>query len=297
MANYGYIRVSKLTAKARRLGKDQSSDHNSAEAQEAQIRMQSAAAGLPLSPDFMLDGKMHSSLFVDEDVSSRLLMSMRPEGGKLYRLLKPGDHVFISKLDRAFRDAQDFLNTLDHWFPRTEKDPKKVITLHVPQYGSIDPTNPFAWAMAQMQAVFDELERRKIAESTSDALQAKAERGERTGGCQAGPGYRWHIRKDGVTVRIKDQADADMWSELLDWNVNGGYSYSQISSHLNSHKQYKEVQMLLRDANNNVVIPKQWYWKKVPWNWRMVKHGLQQAIKNGIKPKKGWPKGHPNDGK
>lgn len=295
MGVYAYIRVSKLTAKSKRGGKEQASDHNSREAQEAKLRGEAAAAGLEFTP-VMIDGVLHDPFFIDEDVSSRTGMDMRPEGGKLYRILKPGDHLFIAKLDRAFRNTREFLNTLERWIPSTipwkELTSDKMVTLHISGRGAVDPKNPFTWAMIQMQAVFDELERNKISESTSDALRAKAARGERTGGCEAGPGYRWQSKPDGTTVRVKDPDNEKMWAELMDWHFHGGFSFSQIASHLNKNGAYKEIQVLARDKHGNVLVPRQWAWKRRPWTWRMVKFGLQQAMKNGIVPKSGWPEGH-----
>lgn len=295
MGVYAYIRVSKLTAKARRGGKGQPTDHNSLEAQEAKVKLEATGEGLEFTP-VLIDGVEHSPFFIDEDVSSKIPLSMRPEGGKLVRILKPGDHVFVAKLDRAFRSTLDFLTTLAKWFPKDTKKPGDMVTLHVPMYGAISPGNPFAWAMIQMQAVFDELERNKISETTSEALLAKSARGERTGGCEAGPGFRWKFNSDGTTKRERDPDNEQMWAELLDWHFHGGFSYSQIASHLNKNGAYKEIQVVARDKHGNMLVPRQWAWKKRPWTWRMVKFGLKAAMKNGIKPKSGWPEGHKNAG-
>ena len=49
-------------------------------------------------------------------VSARdVAFGLRPAGGKINRLLRPGDHLVFAYLDRAFRNLQDYCNTIVVW--------------------------------------------------------------------------------------------------------------------------------------------------------------------------------------
>lgn len=94
MAIYGYVRVS--TAQ-------QASDGDSLEAQVRQIRSYAVLRGFDLSLN---------QLVTESGVSGNIEFQLRPEGGSLLRMLKRGDILIFSKLDRAFRNTRNALNTL-----------------------------------------------------------------------------------------------------------------------------------------------------------------------------------------
>ena len=83
---YGYCRVST---------KNQAKDGNSLEAQEKLLR----AAGAEI-------------IFKDAFTGTK---ADRPELDKLKAILKKGDKVIVTKLDRLARSTEDGLNLVKHW--------------------------------------------------------------------------------------------------------------------------------------------------------------------------------------
>lgn len=69
--------------------------------------------------DKIIEQRPHMALggeFVDLGVSAtKTNLRDRPEGRKLYEIVKPGDIVIFPKLDRGFRNTRDMLNTLPDW--------------------------------------------------------------------------------------------------------------------------------------------------------------------------------------
>lgn len=52
---------------------------------------------------------------IDEDQSGNIPLRQRPEGGKLWNLVQPGDHVIVTKQDRGWRNIADAATTIEAW--------------------------------------------------------------------------------------------------------------------------------------------------------------------------------------
>lgn len=128
---YGYARVStKLQAK----------DGNSLEAQTKQL----GAAGASL-------------IFKDAFTGTK---AERPELDKLKNVLKPGDKVIVTKLDRLARSTEDGLNLIKKWN-------EQGIAIHVLNMGLIDGT-PSGKLILTVMLAFAEFERDMICERTKE---------------------------------------------------------------------------------------------------------------------------------
>lgn len=128
---YGYARVStKLQAK----------DGNSLEAQEKQL--QEAGATL---------------IYKDAFTGTK---ADRPELDKLMHLLKDGDRVIVTKLDRLARSTEDGLNLIKRWH-------EQGISIHVLNMGLIDNT-PSGKLILTVMLAFAEFERDMICERTRE---------------------------------------------------------------------------------------------------------------------------------
>jgi site-specific DNA recombinase len=147
---YGYIRVS--------TGK-QASEGHSMGAQREKIEAYCKMKGMELA-----------GVYVDPGQSGSKQLDERTEGGKLVSSLTKGDHVVVTKLDRAFRSAADCLVTVEKW-------DKAGIGLHLLDMGgiSIDTKTPAGKMFLTMMAGFAEMERALASERTkviSDHLKA-----------------------------------------------------------------------------------------------------------------------------
>lgn len=104
----------------------------------------------------------------DAGVSGTRPLESRPGGSRLHALLRasspPVDAVVIVRLDRLGRDAAETLAVLRR-FSRGQVGLISIVD-------RIDLTTPQGRAMAQLGAVFAELERSLIAQRTSEALVA-----------------------------------------------------------------------------------------------------------------------------
>ena len=142
----GYTRVSTV---------EQASDGMSLDAQETRISAWCEAMGAELA-----------ELVTDGGVSGTKLLADRPGGRKIARLLESrrpqADAVVVVRMDRLGRDAAEQIALLKRF--RTGK----VGLVAIAQ--QIDLATPHGRAMAQIGAVFNELERALIAERTTEAL-------------------------------------------------------------------------------------------------------------------------------
>lgn len=94
MSIYGYVRVSTL---------QQANEGDSLETQLKQISSYASIKGYEIPLE---------NFVTERGVSGSLEFEKRPEGTKLFGRLQSGDVLIFSKLDRAFRNTRNALNTL-----------------------------------------------------------------------------------------------------------------------------------------------------------------------------------------
>ena len=196
---YGYVRVST----------NKQIDNTSCESQAEQI--------VARFPDV-------SQVFKDDGVSGSVPLFERPAGRALRALLKKGDTLVVSKLDRGFRSTEDFLTTF-----RTLED--EGIDLAVLALGGGEPIgkNAIAKALVSMLAVFGELERAMIAERTAEGREVTKEAGFHIGG-RAPFGHI--IAADGKLVRLDWHDKAVAYIVEL---RNQGFSLREIAAAASKH--------------------------------------------------------------
>lgn len=136
-------------------------------------------------------GKDEIDEFVDNGISGGTQFTKRPEGGRLWSEMKPGDIVVAAKLDRMFRSARDALTMLE----RFREAEVKVILLDI----GTDPIGETAISEAFFGfiAIFANLERRMINERT---LSGRANKKAKNGYLGAGVPYGWQVRGQGKTA-------------------------------------------------------------------------------------------------
>ena len=143
----------------------------------------------------------------------------RPVGAVLDRRLERGDHVTIAKLDRAFRNAREALETIDVWRERG-------VTLHITSI-NIDTDSPWGRCMLTVMAAFAEMERTMIAERTREVLAWCESQGLRHTR-EAGYGFRWERIRGvkGKTGKPKyrkapDPAERAVMAEIAQRSLEG----------------------------------------------------------------------------
>ena len=116
-------------------------------------------------------------MFSDPDVSGYSIpLAERPAGGEMLRLLRRGDVVIVSKMDRIFRNAADALTT-------SEKMKRSGVGLILCDMGFEPVTTSIAGKMFfGMLALVAEFERDRIAERTADGRRGKKAKGGHIGG-------------------------------------------------------------------------------------------------------------------
>ena len=94
------------------------------------------------------------TFFVDAATSGKVSWEERDAGKELFRQLRRGDHVVLTKLDRAFRKLSDCVTVL-------EKFERMGVKLHICNLmgGAIDLSSPMGRFMIHILAAFAELER------------------------------------------------------------------------------------------------------------------------------------------
>lgn len=196
----GYARVS--TA-------EQANEGMSLDAQEARIRAWADALGHEVY-----------DVVTDEGVSGTKLLADRPQGRRVAELLdarKPAvEAVVVVRTDRLGRDAAEQIALLKRF--RTGKVGLVAIAQH------IDLATPHGRAMAQIGAVFAELERALIAERTSEALAEL----RRQGKAWNHPPFGWET-EDGRLVTVPEEQETIRSILKL---RDSGWSYNRIASHL-----------------------------------------------------------------
>lgn len=101
-------------------------------------------------------------VFLDEDVSGSTPFNKRKSGKVLWDLLKPGDCVYITKVDRGFRSMSDAAFTLEKW--------KQLgIRVRIVDLG-IDVSTPAGEMFFHLLAAFATFERQMIASRTREAI-------------------------------------------------------------------------------------------------------------------------------
>jgi DNA invertase Pin-like site-specific DNA recombinase len=177
------------------------------------------------------------TFFVDPATSGKTHIEDREGGRALFGRLKPGDHIIIAKLDRAFRKLADCVIVL-------EKLERMVVKLHVVNLlgGAIDLSSPMGRFLIHILAAFAELERAFISERTKDGLANKKRNGVAHTN-YAGYGFRWEKVREGnkvVKVKVRDDEERKVMASIVQWRMSEPpVGWDEIRRHLNFNLKLK----------------------------------------------------------
>lgn len=124
--------------------------------------------------DALIAAGVEDQFIYVEKASTRL--AVRPELEKLRKLLRPGDTLVITKVDRLARSLLDLISIANDL--RDQGVTLEVLT------GTFNRDDPMGEAFFQMTGVFAQLERDLIRQRTNEGLEAARARG-RVGGRKA----------------------------------------------------------------------------------------------------------------
>jgi DNA invertase Pin-like site-specific DNA recombinase len=200
MGIYGYVRVSTL---------QQANEGESLDTQLKQIQSYSDLKGFGIPPE---------NFITERGVSGSLEFERRPEGGRLFNQLVSGDVLIFSKLDRAFRNTRNALNTLHELKQRG-------VSVHFIDLGGDVTNDGIGSVIFTILSAFATFERERIATRIREVKQVQKADGKFLGGFTRF-GYRVVDEK-----LVKDLRQQQIIMEMKDMRRRG-MSLRRISAWL-----------------------------------------------------------------
>jgi DNA invertase Pin-like site-specific DNA recombinase len=185
--------------------------------------------------------------FVDSSKSGKIAWDERDAGRELFSQVRPGDHVIIAKLDRAFRRLADCVQVL-------EKFERMGVKIHICNLmgGAIDLSSPMGRFFIHVLAAFAELERAFISERTKDGLARK----RRAGVAHArhpGYGFKWKkLWVGGKLVKVREPEDDErsVMRLIVQWRMQDSrLSWHEIAAQLTDQLKLKTKDDGVWDVN------------------------------------------------
>jgi len=177
MSTYGYIRVSTL---------QQATEGESLETQLKQIGSYSSLKGFNIPPE---------NFITERGVSGSLEFEKRPEGSKLFERLQSGDVLIFSKLDRAFRNTRNALNTLHELKQRG-------VSVHFIDLGGDVTNDGIGSVIFTILSAFASFERDRIATRIREVKQVQKTEGRFLGGFTR---FGYLVQDDRLAVNPDEQ--------------------------------------------------------------------------------------------
>ncbi len=187
---YGYIRVSTL---------QQANDGDSLETQLKQINSYASLKGYDISPE---------NFITERGVSGSVEFEKRPEGLKLFEKLEAGDVLIFSKLDRAFRNTRNALNTLHELKLRG-------ISVHFIDLGGDVTNDGIGSVIFTILSAFATFERERIATRIREVKQVQKADGKFLGGFTR---FGYRVEEDRL---VKDPDQQIIIKEMKDMKRRG----------------------------------------------------------------------------
>lgn len=157
MGIFGYIRVSTL---------QQANEGDSLDTQLNQIQSYSILKGFEIPSE---------NFITEKGVSGSLEFEKRPKGSELFNQLVAGDVLIFSKLDRAFRNTRNALNTLHELKERG-------VSVHFIDLGGDVTNDGIGSVIFTILSAFATFERERIATRIREVKQVQKAEGKFLGG-------------------------------------------------------------------------------------------------------------------
>ena len=176
------------------------------------------------------------NFFVDKATTSRIPLNQRPEGKILCSILKPGDNLFVLRMDRLFRSSSE----LEHYLKKWVLNPDGEVGLHFVAQGggAINGTTSAGRLMMRMLAAFAEFERDLISDRTKESHAVQKQKRHRITR-DPGVGFMWFysgqkLNGSRLYLRIPNLEEMKLLESFNEWFTKG-MSLSEISAHCRKH--------------------------------------------------------------
>jgi site-specific DNA recombinase len=190
------------------------------------------------------------AVFTDAGISGGKPISERPQGRKLVELVEEGEigAVIVIKLDRAFRNTIDCLQTVEIW-------EKRGISLHIIDLGgnSVDTNSPAGKFMLTVLAAAAEMERGMIRDRCNSGRKVKRAQGFRIG--EVPYGYDLEDAENPDNTKLKENTEEQETIQIVCRLKEQGQSLRSIAEELNAQGipakkggawSYGQIQSLLK---------------------------------------------------
>lgn len=192
-------------------------------------------------------------------------LRQRPAGAKLFDDLKPSDYIVVDKLDRMFRNTEDFLASRRYFAERG-------VGLHFVNFMgmSVDTSSTGGGMFIHMLAMMAELESDRIGERVSLARKARMAQGKHSGGavpffCYLQGGKNG--KKSGSGGRLEfHQWALDIMPKIVQLHDETGRSFEGIGKDGAWDFLAKYINVPRGDRQNSVAIIRRLYWFYKAWD-------------------------------
>jgi putative DNA-invertase from lambdoid prophage Rac len=184
------------------------------------------------------------TIFTERGVSASVELRKRPRGAVLLEVVKDGDVIICSKLDRMFRSVLDGLQVLKELKARN-------IELHFIDLGGNTTTNGIGQLVFTIMSSFAEMERNRLGERIRDTKQSQMKEDVYTGG-PIGFGYVLeNINENNYLLEAPEEQEL---IKKMNKMRKDGMSYRKISDEINKEQYMKKNEKSLsHQAISNIL--------------------------------------------
>jgi putative DNA-invertase from lambdoid prophage Rac len=230
LAVYGYARVST---------DQQQRDGISLDEQQRRIEGRCLEQGWQLS-----------EMFIEAGVSGSIPFAVRPQGGRLMRLLRSGDIVISPKLDRCFRSSLDVLQTI-------QELKKRGVGLWLLDLGGDVSGNGISEMIVTILSAVAQFERVRIGERIRDSKRHMRAQGWHQGGTRPF-GYRLGPPegRGKAAMLLPEPAEQEAIAGMIEMRANGE-SLMAIRDAVRAQGfpiSHETVRQCLKRAANHAII-------------------------------------------
>jgi putative DNA-invertase from lambdoid prophage Rac len=146
-------------------------------------------------------GQKLDQVFIERGVSGSKPLEKRPQGKALIRIVKPGDIIIASKLDRMFRSAADALRVIEAFR-------KRSISLYLLDLGGNCTTDGIAKLVVTIMSAVAEFERFRTRERVLEMVAHRRQKNLPLGGKHRRFGFEREPGLDGTLQPIPKEQQA-----------------------------------------------------------------------------------------